>query len=395
MLNYIRNIHADLNITEKMSNIEIFYKATTVQEHNYSKFIRNYADENADNITNLFSFEEGKYKALLFYDVCDLLSVDFDSISNKLLNLIRIKKSPKFEDVYKIFFDESFLLPEYDFVMEILDFVNDESYAEKLSSNLTENDLNKLQNELVGELKLHSHYIGLLQEYFNQSYKKQKLFDYKVFQLFARSFLFEGDFSESKRYIYKDSHKLDSEHENKEVSWKPLYIERSYRGVNCNPEKLVSEFCSSIKSEKEVKEINLETKGSAEYVCKVISVILESGLLIKKCESCDKWFVPYRRSDTLYCDRKSPNIKQGKEKTCREYENWYVKLQKNESANLHRQIYQARQMRFKRNPGLPNYKTSFEDFKEQSKRWKNDIKLGKKTEAEYLHWLKEEKERRY
>ena len=40
------------------------------------------------------------------------------------------------------------------------------------------------------------------------------------------------------------------------------------------------------------------------------------------------------------------------------------------------------------------YKSNFEEYKTRSKQWKKDVKEGKKTEAEYIEWLKAEKEKK-
>lgn len=51
-------------------------------------------------------------------------------------------------------------------------------------------------------------------------------------------------------------------------------------------------------------------------------------------------------------------------------------------------------MLVKRNPDIEGYARSFDAFKIESKRWKAEVKAGKKTEAEYIEWLKAVKEKK-
>ncbi len=116
--------------------------------------------------------------------------------------------------------------------------------------------------------------------------------------------------------------------------------------------------------------------------------ILNQGYKFKKCENCGLPFIPYLRSDALYCDRISP---QDPQKTCKEYgaiKAYQDNLKNNEAMGLYRKIYMAKQMLVKRNPDIQAYQESFEKFKEESKQWKADVRAGKKLDQEYLDWLK-------
>jgi len=121
---------------------------------------------------------------------------------------------------------------------------------------------------------------------------------------------------------------------------------------------------------------------------------LRNGWHIKLCQNCNKYFIPYNRSDALYCDRISP---QDNTRTCKEYGTerlWYERLKKNEAAKLYRNIYQAKQMLVKRNPDIPAYKEYFESYKDQAKQWKAEVKNGTKSEKEFLAWLRTVKEKK-
>lgn len=131
-----------------------------------------------------------------------------------------------------------------------------------------------------------------------------------------------------------------------------------------------------------------------DIFCATIYNTLLCGMQFKKCNNCGKFFIPFSRSDTIYCDRKSP---QDASLTCKEYGSqrlWYQKLRENEAASLCRNVYSAKQMLVKRNPDIEEYRNSFEKFKSLSKQWKADVKTGVKTEAEFIEWLKSVKEKK-
>lgn len=122
--------------------------------------------------------------------------------------------------------------------------------------------------------------------------------------------------------------------------------------------------------------------------------VIKSGLKIKRCANCNKPFIPHRRSDAIYCDRPAP---QNTEKTCKDYgaiKTYQSNLNKSISMQLYRKIYMSKQMLVKRNPDIEGYARSFDAFKIESKRWKAEVKAGKKTEAEYIEWLKAVKEKK-
>ncbi|MDD3199349.1 MAG: DUF6076 domain-containing protein [Eubacteriales bacterium] len=134
---------------------------------------------------------------------------------------------------------------------------------------------------------------------------------------------------------------------------------------------------------------------STEEIC-IASLYLLFGrdYDIKKCANCGKWFVPLGRSDTLYCDRPSP---QDSNRSCKEYGTerlWYDKLKQNESASLWRKISQTKQKMASRYSDIPAYTEQYELFKIESKQWKSDVKNGIKTEEEFIGWLKSQKEKK-
>lgn len=125
-----------------------------------------------------------------------------------------------------------------------------------------------------------------------------------------------------------------------------------------------------------------------------ITKIIEDNIKVKQCKNCGKYFIPYNRSDTLYCDNIAP---QNPAKSCKEYasqELYYEKVKSNPASKLHRNIYQQKQMLAKRNPDIAEYKSDFERFKTAAKEWKNKVKKGEAAENDYLQWLKDVKEKK-
>lgn len=112
--------------------------------------------------------------------------------------------------------------------------------------------------------------------------------------------------------------------------------------------------------------------------------MLTQGIAVRKCKNCGKFFIPYSRSDTLYCSRPSP---QDKKRTCRKYQSekgWY---KTNEVANLSKNVSSAKAMLVKRNPNTESYKQMLDYFKKEKKKWEAAVKAGRKTEEEYTQWL--------
>ncbi|MBS4031476.1 MAG: hypothetical protein KGZ63_08655 [Clostridiales bacterium] len=162
-----------------------------------------------------------------------------------------------------------------------------------------------------------------------------------------------------------------------------------------NPYLQISSFEAAVrgfaKSDKSKHAItSVYTCDGIEDVCMAsLYHLLKLGLAIKVCGNCGKYFVPLRRSDALYCDRISPF---NASKTCKEdgsQRAFEEKLKTDEAEKLRRQIYQAKQMRVRRNPHIPSYKENFERWKKDANQWKKDIKKGRRTSEEFIQWLED------
>lgn len=118
-----------------------------------------------------------------------------------------------------------------------------------------------------------------------------------------------------------------------------------------------------------------------------IYCFINNNASVKQCKNCGKLFQPLR-NDALYCDNISP---QEETKTCKEYgayQKWITNIKSDETTKLYRKIYMRKQMQAKRNPDIKMYIDDFESYKKQTKKWKENIKKGKRTSDEFLDWLK-------
>lgn len=159
-----------------------------------------------------------------------------------------------------------------------------------------------------------------------------------------------------------------------------------------NEYKAYSEEKASMRP-RQLREYRVETLMD---ICALSFVeIIKKGYRIKKCENCSQLFIPYNRSDTIYCDRTSP---QDDTLTCKEYGSkklWYDKLRQNECAKLARNVHSRKQMLVRRNPDIKEYAIAFENYKKESAQWKIEVKNGLKTETQFLEWLSKVKSTKY
>ena len=127
-----------------------------------------------------------------------------------------------------------------------------------------------------------------------------------------------------------------------------------------------------------------------DYMITTFLQLIENNYLILKCKNCNKYFIPYKRTDTYYCDRISP---QDNTKTCKQYgadKAWWIRTKdENDWYNLYRKIYQSFQVKAKRNPDDPQHKKNYDNFRKEANTWKQAVKEGAKTEADFMKWLQD------
>ena len=131
-----------------------------------------------------------------------------------------------------------------------------------------------------------------------------------------------------------------------------------------------------------------EISNMDEYMTASFLQLIDNNYLILKCENCGKYFIAYNRTNTLYCDRPSP---QEPSKNCKQYgkERKWLERTKDEKDwySLYRKVYQTFQKKAIRNPGHKESKQEFDNFRIDANKWKKAVKEGTKTEKEFMNWL--------
>ena len=121
---------------------------------------------------------------------------------------------------------------------------------------------------------------------------------------------------------------------------------------------------------------------------------------VKKCRNCCEWFIP-NKSDTLNCDRISP---QYPDKTCKDAAKHIQRLKRenaNESAKIYKSLYTIMLNKYNAAKDIGDSKLSeelrkelYDVFMPSANQWKLDIKAAVKTEQEYLEWLNSHKRKK-
>ena len=140
---------------------------------------------------------------------------------------------------------------------------------------------------------------------------------------------------------------------------------------------------------------NYECFSIDEYMTASFLELIENNYLILKCQNCGKYFVAYNRTNTLYCDRVSP---QNASKNCKQYgkEIKWLERTKDETDwySFYRKVYQTFQKKAIRNPKHKESKKAFDDFRTKANEWKIALKEGTKTEDDFMKWLQEIRKRK-
>ena len=130
---------------------------------------------------------------------------------------------------------------------------------------------------------------------------------------------------------------------------------------------------------------NFSSLLSAYYFC--LLYFIENNIPIKKCQNCNKYFIPENRNSSIYCNRIFE-----KDKTCKEIGAniaYNEKLKKDEITSLYRKTLSAKKMLANRNPDIPMYLEKYEQWKKDANEFRQSIKKGKKTEEEFKQWIEE------
>lgn len=117
-----------------------------------------------------------------------------------------------------------------------------------------------------------------------------------------------------------------------------------------------------------------------EFFSICMITIYSEKYIISKCQNCNKYFVPYRKNDAIYCDRISP---QKDNKTCKEYASKRPKG----VLELYRKIYMKKFARVNRNKDNYTLKNEFETWKSQVEKLKAEYSAGTLSADDFEKWL--------
>ncbi len=322
------------------------------------------------DLFGLYSIEN-KY----LYTLCDFLDIDFEMVANNIIS--RIEKSPS-SDWLMIICEELLNYGHLIAVPNVCKAIFDELEGLEPMVDIDGVGENSIFFQMAhGAILLGLNRYILLKIYIEKSKENKMLLDGTIFRTYALSTL--------QAQVIEPIYDIDVP---------PQEVVSDSLTLTKNNDYIIDYFCDLIKSSRVKISDKYKFDDPIEFLAHCFYSTIMKGYSINKCENCGKYFIAYNRSDTLYCDRLSP---QDNTKTCKEYGTqklWYEKLKKNESTKLCRNIYMAKQMLVKRNPDIVEYQQSFEKFKKLSKQWKFDIKSGIKTEQDFIVWLKTVKEKK-
>ena len=133
---------------------------------------------------------------------------------------------------------------------------------------------------------------------------------------------------------------------------------------------------------------NYYTSNNLASICYAIlnELVKYDYLPIKKCQNCDRYFIPTVRQTEIYCDLE--NIDGSS--TCREMGaslTYKKKLQEVPALGVYRQVYQKKVMAVYRNPDDTKLKDEFDKWKKETQEKIRQFKKGEITEEKLNKWM--------
>ena len=326
-------------------------------------------------------FEGLEIKNHIYYTACDVLSIEFNTLSSDLFCLYTTALKQEYEVPYHIRL--------VDKIASTLDSYHplliDDTIGDLIYEKLTTKHRGDISHIFSGE-----EYITLMDGAEEHSWASAYFFFKPITQIVLIKKYVD---SLVNGFSYLSDPHIFLTFANNCIE-KPVYDGMVLESPLSDIDAVFSEFASQALASNNLNARNYILPGLLNFMTSSVYEVLRRGLTFKQCAICGKYFVPYNRSDTLYCDRTSPV---DSSKSCKEYgaiKSYQDNLKNSVTMGLYRKIYMQKQMLAKRNAHRTKYKEDFESFKSQSKQWKTDVKVGTKTDAEYLEWLKAIKEKK-
>lgn len=141
------------------------------------------------------------------------------------------------------------------------------------------------------------------------------------------------------------------------------------------------------KDESLIKMINVYTSEKLSNIAFVVldQMVKNYNLPIKKCQYCNRYFIPSIRQDELYCDLPNEDGKSCREKGAKQ--TYKQNLEKNPALLEYRKAYQKKFMEVSRSNGNKKLKKDFDNWKQVAQGKIKDFKQGNLTEDELYNWM--------
>ena len=141
------------------------------------------------------------------------------------------------------------------------------------------------------------------------------------------------------------------------------------------------------KDESLIKMINVYTSEKLSNIAFIVldQMVKNYNLPIKKCQYCDRYFIPSIRQDELYCDLPNEDGKSCREKGAKQ--TYKQNLEKIPALLEYRKAYQKKFMEVSRSNGNKKLKKDFDNWKQVAQGKIKDFKLGNLTEDELYDWM--------
>lgn len=166
------------------------------------------------------------------------------------------------------------------------------------------------------------------------------------------------------------------------------YSDKYLKYGNQSLEKLTRELD---KNDSFIKMTNVYTSENLSNIAFVVleQFVKNSNLPIKKCQYCDRYFIPTIRQDELYCDLPNEDGKLCREKGAKQ--TYKQNLEKIPALLEYRKAYQKKFMEVARSDNNKKLEKDFDSWKKIAQGKIKDYKQGKATEDELYKWMTENK----
>lgn len=340
---------------------------------NFTEKIRYWYATDIYEIEDLYDSDQHEIVEPLFNTISNLLSVNYKCLIDKIFNYLVVNDSYSEDEIFTILNSASFLLTEAPIIKEIM------LLLEEYSVYIKADAIDDFKQDFFNDVYYQCFYKFDLLNFYIKEYRGDPLLDnpdnFAYFALSATNTAV-STLNDEVEELNDYAELIDLDHYDKKMIMR--YLERSIK-----------------------PELNIITRyddGALSFYATCIYQIIKHGFAVNKCKNCNKYFVAFNRSDTLYCDRISP---QDSSKTCKEYGKYinYLNKNKNDKATkMYKQIYNILGNKYRRTKtsacknGNPRMKKNLVEFTSVANEWKEKIKSGERTEAEFIKWLQERKE---